>query len=115
MSPPQDVDLTEVASHAVFVGSPEHKSTPSFAGQATPRSDASMCDPALKGQQRKLTCALRKAILNGQIGELWEGEFPRYVWCRVDGTICEARLSNRAKGEYKGYPLEDDEMDGLTL
>ena len=74
-----------------------------------------MCDPALKDSQTKLTRALRKALRNGQTGEQWEGGFPRYIWCRVDGTVCEARLSNRGNGEYKGYPLEDDEIGDLQV
>ena len=69
----------------------------------------------LRNSRCRLTRALRQAIRDGQVGEQWEGEFPRYVWCRIDGTICEARLTNRGKGEYKGYPLEDEEVGELDI
>ena len=114
-NPPPNADLGDTARQAVFVGSSEHKNTPSFAGQPTPRSDASLCDPMLRNSRCRLTRALRQAIRDGQVGEQWEGEFPRYVWCRIDGTICEARLTNRGKGEYKGYPLEDEEVGELDI
>lgn len=84
VAPPPDIDLPAVAKRVVFVGSPEHKDTPSFAGQPTPRSDASLCDASLKDSQKELTTALREAIRNGQVGECFEGGFPRYVWCRIE-------------------------------
>jgi hypothetical protein len=56
-----------------------------------------------------LTGSLRQAILRGHLGGLVEGGFPRYVW-RFDGTRAfEGRLTNQAKGEYKGCPTGRDE------
>lgn len=44
------------------------------------------------------------------MGALFEGGYPRYVWFKEDEeTVYEARLVNRGKGTYKGYPLETDE------
>jgi len=52
---------------------------------------------------------LQKAFALQCFGGPWEGDFPRYAWCRVDNIVFEARLVNRGLGEYKGWPLTEDE------
>ncbi len=114
VAPPEGVDLTLLAQRVSYVGSSEHKTFPSFAGPFNPRADASKCDPKL-ADRHELTRWLREAITAGDTGQLWEGDFPRYAWCKHDGVTYEARLSNPELGEYKGYPLEPDEnVEGLT-
>ncbi|MGH3160025.1 MAG: hypothetical protein ACRDNF_26085 [Streptosporangiaceae bacterium] len=77
-------------------------------------SSASKCDPSLADPEA-LTCWLRSAISSGRVGELWEGDFPRYAWHRHEGVTYEARLVNQELGQYKGYPLEPgEEPGGLT-
>jgi hypothetical protein len=93
----------------VYVGRPEHKDAPSFAGQPRPRADASICDEAFADKQIELTRWLRRAIREGSVSELAEGDFPRYVWYRDGKTMYEARLVNSGTGEYKGYALNKDE------
>ena len=107
--PPKDVDLEQVASQAVYVGSPEHKDLPSFAGPPKLRSDASCCPRELAKKQDLVTEWLRFAIRRGATGELWEGNFPRYVWFLSGETVFEARLVNKVAGWYKGFPLEKEE------
>lgn len=105
-------ELLEVAAtRATYRGSPEHKGTPSFAGQPRPRADASICDPALYEQGERIEGWLRAALGDGTVGELLEGDFPRYVWYhdRDANIVYEARLINRGLGEYKGYPLAESE------
>lgn len=109
MDPPPGTDLERIASQVSYVGSPEHKDRPSFAGQPRPRADASICDPGLAMTQDQLTEHLQTAVRNGRIGAPWEGEFPRYIWCRIGEAVYEARLVNRGNGAYKGYPLEPEE------
>jgi hypothetical protein len=107
------VDTLKAAQHCKYVGSPEHKDAPSFAGLPRPRADASICDRRLR--QEDVDSWLKIAIEKGAFGELWEGAFPRYVWYRHEDTVYEARLVNRETGEYKGYPLANDEWPhGLT-
>ncbi len=114
VAPPAGVDLAVVADRVSYVGSSEHKTFPSFAGPFNPRADASKCDPKLANPD-ELTQWLRDAIRAGHTGELWEGDFPRYTWCRRSGITYEGRLTNPELGEYKGYPLEPDEnVEGLT-
>ncbi len=106
--PPPGVDLEMVSHDAHYVGSPEHKERPSFAGWSRPRADASICDPSV-GSPGQLTEWLRAAIRNGNVGAPWEGRFPRYVWHRIGETVYEARLVNRESGEYKGHALRPEQ------
>lgn len=102
-------DLELIATQVRYVGSPEHKNHPSFAGHPAPRADATKCDPAFKDRQEELCQWLADAIRQGQIGAPLEGAFPRYVWIRQGERIFEARLVNRELGHYKGWELEEHE------
>jgi hypothetical protein len=106
-SAPEGTDVEAVAAQAVYVGSPEHKSTPSFAGQPRPRADATICDPAFHDRQADLQQWLRNAIRNRQFNDYWEKGFPRYVWSRVGDTVFIAR--HTGNGQYKGWQLEDQD------
>jgi hypothetical protein len=108
-APPPGVDLAAIAEAVRYVGSPEHKMTPSFTGHPAPRSDASICDPSLANQRDLVQVWLRDALLHGDCGGPWEGRFPRYVWRKTDQEAHEARLTNSLTGEYKGYPIGFDE------
>ena len=57
----------------------------------------------------RLRVWLQEAIRLGAVGEPWEGEFPRYVWYKHEQVVFEGRLVNRTLGDYKGYPLAEDE------
>jgi hypothetical protein len=106
---PDGADLGVLAQRASYVGSSEHKSFPSFAGAPRLRADASKCDPALADPD-ELTRWLRASIVAGRIGAPWEGDFPRYVWHPRNDVVYEARLVNQELGQYKGYPLQADEL-----
>ena len=105
---PSGVDLAQLAKRARYVGSPEHKNAPSFAGrQPHPRADASICPREITQDQAQTW--LREAILAGATSALWEGDFPRYVWFKAGKIVYEGRLVNSGNGEYKGWPLAEDE------
>ncbi len=53
-----------------------------------------------------------KAVARGDVSADTGGEFPRYIWTRVEGRVYEARLSNASLGQYKGYPIQDFEAPG---
>jgi len=91
------------ARAASYTGSPEHKLPHA-------RSDATLCPTDLQGKQSELTNWLRKAISEGSAGGLVEGGFPRYVWYRDGERFFEGRLTNQALGQYKGYPIEVEEV-----
>lgn len=100
----------DIAPKVRYVGSPEHKDTPSFVGAIRPRADATICPREFADQQSEVERWLKDAVKAGNIGPPWEGGFPRYVWYRhEDGTIFEGRLVNRDQGQYKGYPLHEQE------
>lgn len=111
---PDNVDLETVAAKVRYVGSAEHKSYPSFAGDARLRAtDATKCDPRFKDPE-PLTAWLATAITCGQVGPPWDGGFPKYVWFRDGDLVYEGRLVNRGNGDYKGYALKPDEVpEGL--
>jgi len=95
-----------------YIGSPEHKDTPSFAGHPRPRADASICSRSLARDQPTVKQWLQAAIQAGNYSEFFEGDFPRYVWYRDEpnNITYEARLVNREQGCYKGYPLNASEV-----
>lgn len=107
-SPDQEL-LANAAATATYVGSPEHKDTPSFAGRLRPRANATICDVEFKGKQDELTTLIRQGIQAGNVSAYWENKYPRYVWCLHNGDVYEARLTNQGKGEYKGFKLDPDD------
>lgn len=109
MKAPPGVDLEATAEQVSYLGSPEHKDTPSFAGQARPRTDASICPRDMAEDLPRVESWLRDAIRRGAVNERWEGRFPRYVWYKDGEQVYEGRLVNRGNGQYKGYPLERSE------
>ncbi len=114
--PPDGVDLVALVTRVRYVGSIQHKDTPSFAGRSIrPRPDSSLCPRELANDQPRIQGWLEDALRAGMVGATWDGEFPRYVWRLQGETIFEARLTNSVTGEYKGYPLEPDEtVEGLA-
>ena len=107
MGVPVGVDVAALAGRATYVGSAEHKDAPSFAGHPRPRADASICPRDLT--QAQVEGWLRDAIRIGAVSANFEDSFPRYAWHKHEGIVYEARLINRELGQYKGYPLNDDE------
>lgn len=105
---PPNADLENVANQVTYVGSPEHKDFPSFAGRPRLRADASCCPREIRDAE-VVTGWLRSAIRRGVVSASWNGDFPRYVWHKQDDTVFEARLVNSGDGSYKGYPLSTDE------
>ena len=106
--PPVGISLEQVAQRVRYVGSPEHKDTPSFAGSPRPRATATICDRSFLGRQDEITAWLRDAIRHGHTGD-WVRGFPKYVWYRVGDRAYIARLVNADNGEYKGWELERHE------
>jgi hypothetical protein len=95
-----------VASLVSYVGSPEHKSDPS-AGPPRLRHTASRCEP---GQDfATLTTVLRQSIVEGRVGGIFEGRFPKYVWGVIGRVVYEARHIRGPEGTYKGFALEHQE------
>ena len=76
----------------------------------TPRSATRALNERREDLQKWLRHAFQMHCFSGP----WEGDFPRYVWCKVGDVVYEARLVNRGQGQYKGWQLEVDEWpDGI--
>jgi hypothetical protein len=106
---PDGIDIAEIAAQVRYVGSVNHKDLPSFAGiPPRPRPDASICPRYLARDQSRLQQWLVGAILSKNFGNLWDGTFPRYVWHRESTVVFEAR--HLGQGQYKGYPLSENEL-----
>lgn len=103
---PDSLDLRSLAARARYVGSPEHKTLPGPWGGPRPRPDASRYPTGIGIDEARTW--LREAIEAGRVAGPLEGGFPRYVYHRHSDTWFEARLTNRDRGLYKGYPVETD-------
>ncbi|WP_285690726.1 hypothetical protein [Actinoplanes sp. NBRC 103695] len=102
-----DLDLDAMAEKVTYVISPEHKDYLTSAGPGKLRSDASACPRHLDFDD--VLNWLKAAIRNRSVSADFDGDFPRYVWVRVEGSVFEGRLSNSGLGGYKGYPIRDYE------
>jgi hypothetical protein len=101
---PNNDALKVAAAAAVYRHSDYHCVGPK--GQA-PRGrarPASICPRNWNEQQA--TNALRGAIEDGKVSEVWEDGFPRYVWHRDGTTLYEARHTRGPAGTFHAYPIE---------
>ncbi len=105
-----DIDFGALSKRVSYVISAEHKDYLTTAGPGRLRSDASACPRGLDFDE--VETWLKKAVARGDVSADTGGEFPRYIWTRVEGRVYEARLSNAGLGQYKGYPIHDFEVPG---
>ena len=61
------VDLDRLADRVRYVGSPEHKNAPSFAGPPRLRADASCCPREMAGKRERIDEWLREAFRSGAV------------------------------------------------
>lgn len=115
----EDLDqgaLADAAARTSYVGSIEHKTYPSPAGDPRPRGDASKCPRLEEHRWPELTEALRGAIRTGCVSETFDPSgFPRYVWGRFEGQLYEARHLATPAGAYKAFPIELFELPDGAL
>lgn len=108
---PEGIDVPSVANRVRYLGSPQHKDLPSFAGPILhPKPAGSICPRELARRVEDLQRWLEDAIMRGNFSDFWQGGFPKYVWYRDGETVYEGQLMNPAEGTYKGYPLEPDQQ-----
>lgn len=102
---PSEAELVRCAVSAVYVGSPEHKSFPSFAGPPKLRSDASRCPTHLKDGEQ-ITTWLRAVILKGNVSDIPNGVGYPGTCGPTETTHGSRRVSSTPRrGTYTGYPL----------
>ena len=101
----------DIAARVHYRGSSEHKRRPvheSYDVSPELRSDASPCPPHVCREDAQR--ALEEAIRSQCVSTDWVGEFPKYVWTRLEGAPYVARVTNHEQGEYKGWPIEEVEL-----
>ena len=111
-----------LAERASYTGSEEHKTKRWWGGLPGVRYDkdgnavrykrqkTTICDLVTEADRRRATEWVRAAIRSGQYKFL-EGDqdFPKHVWYQADGRGWFGFCTNPAAGEYKGWPMEEDE------
>lgn len=111
-----------LSKRATYVGSPEHKEKKWWGGLPEIRYDktgkpsrpkkqhTTPCPLITPHDKEKATKWVREAIASGQYTfKDGDGEFPKRIWHVVNGKKWAGLIVNPAKGEYKGWPLEDGE------
>lgn len=115
-----------LAARASYVGSKEHKAKRWWGGlpgirygsEGKPvrekREKTTICDLVADADRARATIWVRAAIESGQFRFL-EGDqdFPKHIWYQVDGRGWFGFCINSVSGQYKGWPLEEDERSAL--
>lgn len=107
---PIGVDVDRAVREVTYVGSPEHKDTKSMAGAPKLRRNAAICDRSLAESRDTITEWVRNAIRKGLHSGDWQGNFPKYIWHREGNVVYEGRLVTPGRGDYKGYPIDADQV-----
>ena len=112
----------KLAARAKYVGSPEHKVKRWWGGLPASRQrkggeigrpgkqTTTIC-PLVSDEDRKMATEwIQGAIRTGQY-EFCQGDqdFPKKVWYRTDGQVWQGLVVNKAAGEYKGWPISEEE------
>lgn len=117
-------DLTALAERCEYVGSTEHKDQRSWLGLPRPRRrprDVATIRPLVTERDRaQATNWVRSAIVQGNFDRTgWRNGFPRKIWYRhSDGQVWYGSLTNQGAGtspvgQYKGWPLDEDERRAI--
>ena len=104
-----------LASGARYEGSRQHKDRRWWGG--LPAAGArggrltTICPLTTVAEQRKATMWVQRAIGAGQYKFVrGDQNFPRHVWYREpSGQVWYGRCFNPASGEYKGWPISEEE------
>ena len=118
--------LRELAARATYVGSPEHKDEKWWGGlpmarQRTGgkvgrshRQTTTVCPLTSCEDRDRATGWVRSAIRRRQL-KYCEGDkdYPKKIWHRADGRVWFGYCVNSEAGEYKGWPIDEEERRGI--
>ena len=124
--PLNQAERIALAARASYVGSKEHKAMRWWGGlpgvrfgrdgrpSRQKREKSTICDLVTKEDRERATTWVRAAIESAQFTFL-EGDqdFPKHIWYQADARGWFGFCVNSAAGEYKGWPLEEDERLAL--
>lgn len=106
--------LSRAASASVYGASRYHCRGPKGEPVIIRVEPTSLCPRQWSDQEA--TRALRDAIRNGAVCEVWEDGFPRHVWHRDGDVLYEARHTRGPIGSFHAYPIESLQAPkGLAL
>lgn len=111
-----------LAARARYVGSPEHKvrrwwgglpearQLPGGAVGRRGRQTTTVCPLTAEQDRAAATGWLREAIAAGQYRFVEsDRDFPKRVWFRARGGVWCGYCVNPSAGDYKGWPIDEDE------
>lgn len=108
---------------AAYVGSAEHKQTRWWGGLPAAyvgsdglavrpkKQTTTICPLVSNADRRSATEWVREALRLGQF-RYYEADqdFPNHIWYRdADGQVWFGRCINRLQGQYKGWPIDEEE------
>ncbi len=104
--------VQELALGACYKADGKHKDYPSPGGEwdYVFRAEGTKCPKLSSSVWPRLQDGLRDALIAGVVQ--WDDRcvtYPARAWIRLDGRLCEARLTNDVRGEYHGFPLDYEE------
>jgi len=108
-------NLADLAGRCKYVGSVEHKDKKSWLGlpqpRRRPRQTATICPLYSNEDRDRATEWVRAAIRAGNFRKAdWQGGLPRHIWYRDEqGNYWRGFLTNAGAGEYKGWPITEEE------
>ena len=124
--PLTDRERRELASGATYEGSGEHKvgrwwgglpRARQMSGGRVGRRDkqrTTVCPLTADEDRRRATGWVREAIVAGQYRFVQSDKrFPRNVWFEADGVIWFGFCFNSEAGQYKGWPISEEERDEI--
>lgn len=124
--PLSDRERRELAGRATYEGSGEHKDRRWWGGlpQAKQlpggrvgrrnKQHTTVCPLTADKDRRRATGWVRRAIIAGQYRFVQSDKrFPRNVWFEADGVIWFGFCLNSEAGQYKGWPISEEERDEI--
>ena len=115
-------ERSALAAGARYVGSGEHKikgwwgglpaakQMPGGAVGRARKQTTTVCPLTTRADQKLATGWVRSAIAAGRY-RFCEADkkYPHKIWHRVDGQVWFGRCINSEAGDYKGWPIEEEE------
>ena len=114
-----DHELAQLAQRAVYLGSAEHKKQQWWGGlpEAGNRAEwqtTTICPLTTEAARIRATGWVKIAIKSRQCRFSQEDKnFPKWIWHEADGQFWMGYLVNDGLGQYKGWPIYEDEKNEI--
>lgn len=112
----------ELIERACYVGSPEHKAKRWWGGLPEARlakdgtasrpkkQKTTICELVGESDRKQATKWIRAALKAGQC-RFYEGDkdYPKHIWYHANGVVWFGYCINSIAGQYKGWPIDEEE------